>query len=296
MNYRPVINKKNCTGCGECARVCPKDVIRITEGKAETVSENCMLCSHCYSVCRFNAVSFEGFLKDISFFNFDYDSKIMDYGKIKPDLLVNIFRSRKSIRLYKETYIHDEVIRDLVEFASTAPSGSNLQEWEFIAINGKEKVFDLAEAIKKYFIRLNKIASNPFIRYGSIFFIGKKLLNYFREHYVSVAKAIELSNDGVDQLFHGAPSVIVVHGSADGSTPMEDACYASYNICMLAKYMGYGTCLIGYAVASINNSRKLREYLNIPEGNRVYSVITLGEPDIEYYHHSLRKEYSLEFM
>jgi len=296
MFEKPEIDFNKCTGCGQCVTICPKNVIEIKKGKAMTNENRCILCSHCYSVCSYDAISFSSSLKDIFFFNFPYESDVFESDRVKPDLLVNLFRSRKSIRAYKDSLIHDEVIRDLVEFASTAPSGSNLQEWEFIAVNGREKVYDFAEHIKKYFIELNRTAANPIIRYGSIPFVGKKLLNYYRDHYKSVVKAIELSDKGMDRLFHGAPSLIIIHGSVDGSTPLEDACYASYNISMLAHYMGYGTCLIGYAVAALNNSRRLRSYLGIPEGNQVFSVITLGEPDVKFLKNSLRKEYSLEFI
>lgn len=295
MDVKPLIDREKCTGCGKCVEICPKDVLELKNLKSVVNSKRCMLCSHCYSVCSYDAIKFDEFLKDISFFNFSYESRVLNQESVRPGEIVNIFRSRKSIRKFRDTLIHDEMIRDLVEFAVTAPSGSNFQEWEFISINGRKKVQDLSELIKDYFIKLNRMAANPLVRFFSVFLSGKKLYNYYRDHYDSVKNAIELSEKGIDKLFHGAPSLLIIHGSKDGSTPLEDGCYASYNICLLAHYMGLGTCLIGFAVAAINNSLKLKEYLKIPDENKVHSVIALGEPDVEFCKNSLRKEYSLDF-
>ncbi len=296
MNRVPVINKDRCTGCGRCVDICPKDVLYLKEHKAELNDNECMLCSHCHAVCDFDAVSFEHELDNIEFETFKYREQILGSSNISPELLVNAFRSRRSVRKYKNEEINDDVLRDLVEFAVTAPSGSNCQEWEFTVINGREKVWEFAAQIKEFFIRINKLAGNPFIRYLSVPFMGKALINYYNNHFETVDKAIKESDIGVDRLFHGAPCVIIVHGPVDGSTPVEDAAYASYNICMLAHYMNLGTCLIGFAVEALNRSPDIKNELDIYEKNRVHSVIAIGKPDVKFRKHSLRKKYSVEFI
>ncbi len=57
--YYPVVkfNEKNCTYCGECVEVCPRDIIKIENGKiyAENVI-NCSLCNQCVDICETDAV------------------------------------------------------------------------------------------------------------------------------------------------------------------------------------------------------------------------------------------------
>ncbi|HOQ12812.1 MAG TPA: nitroreductase family protein [Spirochaetota bacterium] len=295
MEERPIIDEKKCTLCGRCVFVCPKEVLSI-ENKKLIVNENdCMLCSHCYDVCKFNAVSFQDALRNIKFDTFKYKEKILGPKDVTPQEIVNIFRSRRSIRRFKEEEVGDDVVRDLIEFAVTAPSGSNCQEWEFVVLNGREKVWNFAVSIRDFFMKINKLAKNPIIRYLSVPFMGKALINYYRDHYETVEMAIKESYQGRDLLFHGAPCIIIIHSSMDGSTPIEDGTYAAYNICMLAHYMGYGTCLIGFAVEALNRSPELKEALDISD-NRVHAVIALGKPDVKFLKHSLRKDYAVEFL
>ncbi|MGQ9781379.1 MAG: nitroreductase family protein [Nitrososphaeria archaeon] len=47
---------------------------------------------------------------------------------------------RRSIRLFEDRAVGDEVIRKMIEHASKAPSGGNLQHWEFIVVKNKELI------------------------------------------------------------------------------------------------------------------------------------------------------------
>lgn len=293
---KPEIDSSKCTLCGRCVNVCPKDVLLLKDKKVVIDNDDCMLCSHCYAVCPAGAVSFPWFLKQVRFSTFKYREKVLSSRDHSPAEIVNIFRSRRSVRKFSDEALDDESIRDLVEFAVTAPSGSNCQEWEFTVLNGREKVWDFAIQVKSFFTRINRLAGNPLVRLVSIPFMGRKLTDYYRDHYETVRKAIRESSLGIDRLFHGAPCVIVIHSAMDSSTPVEDGTYAAYNICMLAHYMGLGTCLIGFAVEALNRGPELKDYLDIYEKNRVHAVIAVGRPAVRFSKHSMRKDYTVEFL
>lgn len=56
LEPRPVIDKKKCIGCGECARSCPQKTIVIKDRKAHIVKSNCIKCYCCQELCKIQAV------------------------------------------------------------------------------------------------------------------------------------------------------------------------------------------------------------------------------------------------
>lgn len=291
MTPKPVVDNTRCTLCGKCVEICPSHILSIHKDRLEVEDEGCILCSHCYAVCRFDAVGFNGVLRGITLESFPYREKLIQPGEFNPELLVNLLRSRRSTRKFLEKKVPHGMLRDLLEAAVTAPSGSNCQSWEFTLLGEREKVNGLAELIGNYFRKLNRVASNPLLRYLSFFIAGRAIIKYYRDHYESVEYGLAEAEKGRDLLFHGAPALIIVHSRMEGSLPVEDAQYASYNITLLAHSLGLGTCFIGYASEVMNREKKIRNATGIPGENRVHAVLALGYPDVTFYRQSLRKEY-----
>ncbi len=290
---RPVIDLVKCTGCGRCIGACPKSVITQSGDTVAATGEGCIMCAHCYCVCRFGAVDFGKALCGLSIKSFPYKPEYIAPGKASPGMLVNLVRSRRSIRRFTPEPVPAQTLFDLVEFAATAPSGSNTQNWEFTVLSSRESVYRLALEIGKFFFRLNGLAANPLVRWGSVPFLGMKLVRYYANNYRNVKKGLEEAAQGKDLLFHGATALILVHSDGGGSMPHYDAQYASYNITLLAHALGLGSCYIGYASESINGSVQLRRYLGIPDRHKVYAAVALGHPDVTYCNFPLRKPYRL---
>ncbi|BBD07725.1 4Fe-4S binding protein [Desulfovibrio ferrophilus] len=55
----PTLDESLCTGCGECASVCPTGAISIN-GKATTDSSKCIVCAACTRACPEQGRSFKG--------------------------------------------------------------------------------------------------------------------------------------------------------------------------------------------------------------------------------------------
>ena len=50
------INKEKCTGCGQCADVCPVEAINIDDSKVSVDEENCVECGACENECPVDAI------------------------------------------------------------------------------------------------------------------------------------------------------------------------------------------------------------------------------------------------
>jgi uncharacterized protein (DUF362 family) len=66
--FRPAIRHKgnqvpqileNCTGCGDCVRICPKKCVAIKAQKAIISEKDCIRCYCCHEFCPFKAVGLE---------------------------------------------------------------------------------------------------------------------------------------------------------------------------------------------------------------------------------------------
>jgi len=68
--------------------------------------------------------------------------------------IIEIIKTRRCVREYKEDQISDADIKFLIECAGYAPSGLNMQPWGFLVIKNKEVMHRLSEIGKKTMIPL----------------------------------------------------------------------------------------------------------------------------------------------
>jgi len=98
--YFPVVefNEENCTFCGDCVEICPRDIIKIEGDKIFTKNMiNCSLCNQCVDVCELDAVSVSTTGKDFIFMIESTGSL-----KIKEILFESLKILREKSLLFKE--------------------------------------------------------------------------------------------------------------------------------------------------------------------------------------------------
>ena len=47
---------KQCVGCMDCTKLCPKKAIEYVRGKAVIDTEKCIGCKKCYYICSYGAI------------------------------------------------------------------------------------------------------------------------------------------------------------------------------------------------------------------------------------------------
>lgn len=286
------INTELCDGCGQCVNVCPSETISLKDKKARITGNESLTCGHCIAACPNQAIDLiNDEFSCVEFNTFTYENKCLKYGEFNTSDLVRFMLSRRSCRNFKDIDIDRNILEDLINIGTTAPSGSNCQAWTFTVFPTKKKVKLLGEKIGQFFKNLNKLCENTFLRKSMALLGKKKLQYYYINYYEKVKQAIEqYEAHGVDKLFHGACAVIMVGGYKSASCPSEDALLATQNILLGAHAMGIGTCLIGYAVKAIENDKNLQSDLGIDNDQAIYSVIALGYPKESYQNLTVRKK------
>jgi uncharacterized protein (DUF362 family)/Pyruvate/2-oxoacid:ferredoxin oxidoreductase delta subunit len=56
-SLKPKVDQAKCTGCGQCVRICPRQTISLSRGKARIDTGRCIRCYCCHETCGFRAIS-----------------------------------------------------------------------------------------------------------------------------------------------------------------------------------------------------------------------------------------------
>lgn len=279
-----VIDAHKCIGCELCIKVCPSDTISMQDGKARVTGDRSLQCGHCLAVCPVDAVRVGGIdPQSLTFSSFALDNVWLPHGDFDTGHLAQLMASRRSCRNFTDQAVDRSILADLVKIGTTAPSGTNCQNWTFTILSDRVAVNDFGQRIAVFFKKINRLAEKSLLRNG-LKMIGKPALdNYYREYYQSVKDGLAAYElHGRDLLFYGAPAVIVVGTQLGGSCPLEDALLATQNMLLAAHAMGLGTCLIGFAVDAMKNDVAIQQFIGMPAEEKVCSVMAVGYPDEKY--------------
>ena len=164
--------------------------------------------------------------------------------------IIEVIKSRRSIRKYQPQQIKDEELSLILEAAKYAPSGHNAQPWHFTVIQNKE-VIDRISAVTKELMLKSK--TEWIVKMGQ------------NEKY---------------HLFHNAPTVIIVSGEAPTTkdlsySPLADCSAAIQNILLTAQSIGIASCWIGLTSFYFNSQEEVAK-LNIPENYKPQFAVILG--------------------
>ncbi len=273
----PEIREKKCTGCKLCAKVCIGEVILMRGKKAAVVNrDRCCLCGHCVAVCPADAVR-------------DSLSPRKETPLIDPAALPSekslraFFRSRRSVRFYKDKPVSRKDLEKILEAGTCAPTAGNRQDVEYLVLTNPEEIRELRETVYpivyKMFSMFNNRAIKPIL--GAA--IGREnvdalkeympLLDMFQERWLT---------QGEDRIFFHAPTLLIVHGSKFDDTVGVGCAVVLYQASLMAQAMNVGTCYNGFLQVAINNNKKIKQSLGIPWKNKCYGALTMGYPKMKY--------------
>lgn len=151
---------------------------------------------------------------------------------------------RRSIRQFKDTPISSEVLTEIVETASFAPSWKNTQIARYIAVTGEVKEKIASECTDAYKKNGEIISAAPMLI--AVTMITKRS-GYERDGSFSTAK-----KDGWQ---------------------MFDAGIAAQTFCLAAYEKGIGSVILG-----IFDEAKAASILEIPEDRELVTLIPIGYP------------------
>lgn len=186
------------------------------------------------------------------------------------EITMKVIQDRRSIREYTDQPVSEEDLKMILEAARQAPSGENAQPWRFIIVKD--------HATRQ---RLGAIAAGGSGRRFTAEFVTKKMQQRFAslEDEAKKKAAFEkLTSGNVSAFLANAPVSIVVCGRKDVWDLPYDTSAAMENILLMVTALGLGACWVIAPCIDIRDEERLKKLLNVPEGFKVVSIISVGHP------------------
>lgn len=279
-----------CTQCGICVTRCIMNYKKV-EGVVTSVAgaATCNLCGHCVALCPTGAIThhkmnMENFVEIPKGFNYD------------PEAFKLFVRSRRSHRLFRDREVPREDLEKLVEFCRYAPTGSNRQTVEVTILQDRGKIQRLSDHTVDFFENriedLEKEARECQAAGREVSQITRSALTMLD----TLKLVVTARKFGMEVIFHRAPVVMLFHSPAETSTPKDDCVIASTTVTLAARTLSLETCYIGLFEFVANRYPPIVEELGLPPGHKVYSILVLGYPELEFLRTVDRKPIKVRWM
>ena len=165
------------------------------------------------------------------------------------------------MRQYKDENVPPSQIDALLATLGNTPTGCNDRSLRFLVVSDRNMMERLRllviEALEQQMQRQAEIPA----------FLPVAVTAY-REH-------------GVDELFRGAPHLLVVSATENASCPNEDINLALAYFELLAQSSGLGTTWCGYLKFAVDAAPELRTHLSLGPQTPFYAML-FGYPNVRY--------------
>ncbi|WP_321281996.1 nitroreductase family protein [Marinifilum fragile] len=253
------VAEDKCIECGLCKEDCPVGIINLTP-KASIAKEkekNCMKCQHCLAICPTAAISILGKKPE--------DSVSYKAEMPSAQAMNNHIRTRRSVRKFKDENLDQELIQELIETASHAPTGHNDNAVLFSLIDNKEDILIFRDAVYKA-IKKASVEGNLPKKYAML---------------ASFQKLWEKA--GVDIIFRNAPHMLIATAPAKDASPKIDSIITLTYFEFAANANNVATLwngMITWVIEEIDPS--LRDLIGIPQDHSVGYTMIFGKAGVKY--------------
>lgn len=208
--------------------------------------------------------------------------------------IIEAVRTRKSIRGYKPDPVPKQVLEQILELASHAPSAMNTQPWEFAVLTG-----EVLENVRRSNVDLLNSGAPPCPEHVVTSWPKESI---YRQRQVDLAKQLfqlmDIPREDKEKRaqwlergfrYFDAPAAIIISTDRclSESGPLLDIGASIQTICLAALHFGLGTCIEDQGTMY---PQVLRKYAHIPESKRIIAAIAIGYPDWDFPANNVKSE------
>lgn len=169
---------------------------------------------------------------------------------------IDAIYSRHAIRHYKDEIVDSELIDALLDAAVQAPSAMHESPWAFMIIQDKSLLHAISEDAKQ------------------------SILNKDSHSSLAAKHGIDIVSQKDFEIFYNANTLILICSRFQGPFVQADCWLAAENLMIAACAKGLGSCVIGFAIETVNTNQ-WKERLGIPLTMTVVAPIIVGIPSGE---------------
>lgn len=248
-----VIDESRCIQCGECVIECPTGVIEMKEYPV-LERAGCMECGHCLAVCPTGALSILG--KDPA-----NSTPLMGHVPSAAQM-ETLIKGRRSVRRYRAENVAPETVQALLDITAHAPTGVNVRAVRFTIIDDKETMHAFCAEV---YAQLAGVLPQDDPSVASL-----------------IAAVKEWNENGTDQIFRGAPHLVITSAPKATPCPEADTHLALAYFELMAQSMGLGTVWNGRFKRVLSLLPGLLARLGIPEDHLYGYAMSFGPPAVTY--------------
>ncbi len=261
------VDESRCKKDGICSLECPAGLIRMNSktglpGMIRGGDQVCIRCGHCVVICPNDAMGHT-------------EIPIEDCPPMQKSLSLDaeqaeyFLRSRRSIRVFKDTPVEKEKLQQLVEMARYAPTGHNTGAINWTVYTNPETVKNLVALTVDWMRDMAK--DHPEM--------AKNL---------GMTKMIKDWENGHDSILRGAVNLIVAQSAKGAITGQQDCDIALSYFELAAVSLGIGTCWAGLLTMASRSYEPLKEAMGLEEKGYYYAMM-VGYPKYKYHRLAVRK-------
>lgn len=192
--------------------------------------------------------------------------------------LANLIKNRRSVRVWQDKPVPEEMILRAIEIATWAPNGGNMQNWHFYVILNRETIKSIADAVQA---SANTIGSwpeaatwaetaNRMLQRASFFRTAPAAIAVTTGQYQSPIENILVARGDAD------PKASEIRQSrAIADTKIQSIASVVAYLCLVLHQIGLGAVwMTGPTQAKV----EIEKILKVPAGMDFVALIPLGYP------------------
>jgi len=268
-----VVEPARCRRCGACAHECPAEVFTLPKDGAAPRAERperCIACGHCVALCTREAIRHADFPPG--------SVRRIDRDLLPgPDALMELFRVRRSARVFLDRPVPRELLEKVIEAGRLAPTAHNDQGTGYIVVQDAAELRHIAEKTAAFLGETARQLRSPVKRFIATFLMRRKIKSALMmlDSFEAVAAA---AREGGDKVLRGAPCVLLFHADPGLAYPDKSAQLAVQNASLMCEALGLTCFYTGYVVGACDSGLKFKVLENMPKGHRVYAGLAIGWP------------------